>query len=299
MYEGYNDPNADQGDELEIQLNNNVDNSTDSNDQTTNDGQSAASLQGDNNQTDVPDNFDPNSFGLNFKGQQVFPKDREHLINLAQQGWGYSQSMEQLNIRQKEMDKTEGTYSKYKEFDDQMAQDPKLAQHIRDAYSGYYGNQDQTQNLDDQTQNTDDPRIAQMQGQLQELSNHRDEDISNKADLDLQNTINTLKQQYPDQPWDNDTGDGTLTHRLIKHALDKGIDNIDLAYKDYMWDSVQANTTAATLKKQKEQTQKNFKNGVIDTGFSNATNKGNKMPGYSPGNSYGDLSQKAIQILGE
>ena len=74
--------------------------------------------------------WNPQEWGMTYKGQQVFPKDRQHLVNLAQQGWGYSQSMEQLKREKAEIEASKGQYSKYDALEKALTQNPQLANSI-------------------------------------------------------------------------------------------------------------------------------------------------------------------------
>lgn len=285
VYGGFEDPRSDQGPTLEIQ----GDNSTVDPGQTEDGGQpTGAPQQG--------QKFDPTGWALNFKGQQVYPRDRQHLVDLAQQGWSYSQSMEQLNSQRKELDDKSAKYSEYQNLDEAMQKNPELAQRINQMYTDYANGQTQQQGTDQAT-TAEDPIIGQLRQEMHDVLQWKSQQESNQADTDLNNTIQSLKDKYPDSPWEQDTGHGTLQQRVINHALNKDIRDFELAYKDYMYDNIQANTKADTLREQKEQTQKNFNNGIVDTGYAGASQQ-NTGAGYDPNDDYGDISAKAISLLG-
>lgn len=295
-YQGYEDPRTDQGNPLSIQdPSGNAENLSG---QPEDIGQS-------NQKIPPQDSFDPNTWALNYKGQTVYPTDRNHLINLAQQGWSYSQNMEKVNERQREIDKLEAQFGQYQELDNAMRQNPELAQRLNQVYTDYTNGNNQIQQT---AQNTDpyneDPRFGQLQQQNQQLMKEmhdikqwREQQINNDADQKLTASIEELKKRYPDQPWDTDNGHGTLHQRLIKHALDNDIHDVKLAYKDLMWDSLQTNARANALKQQKEKQQKDFQNGIVNTGYASSSQNNNEL-NYNPNDDYGDISDKAIRMLG-
>lgn len=288
-YQGYDDPrteNIDLGMSQETNTEN-VDNSQLEGEQPQGDSQQVAQNQ-----------FDPKAFEMNYKGQLIYPNDKQHLINLAQQGHSYSQNMEKLNAQQKEIEEQKSVYGHYKTLDEAMQNNPVLNQKITQLYQDHtsgklYNNQQEQpqEGYEDYA----DPRVNQLETKLQDMEKWREEEVGRKADQELDNAIDELKKKYPDQPWDKDTGDGTLQQRLIKHAIDKDINDIGLAYRDLMFDNLTANVQSETLLKHKETLQKNHQNGIVGTGH--GVTQQNQLQ-YSPDDDYGDLTQKAIKSLG-
>lgn len=283
-YKGYDDPRTDQGPKLSLP----------GDEMANGNGEGNGQLE-QGNQEQVPnsqDTFDPKTWALNYRGQQIIPKDRDHLINLAQQGYSYSQSMAELKKQREELEAMQGKYKGYSELDTAISQHPGLAEKINQIYYDYINGNQQSKDEGEFR----DPRYDSLSQELNDLKNWRAKQLDREADEQLNHTIESLKKKFPDQPWDQNDGTGTFQQRLIQYALDNDITNLELAYKDMMWDSIASNTKATALKNAKDQIQKNNLNGIVETGTASAG--GGKQLRYDPNDDYGDISRKAIQLLG-
>ena len=58
-------------------------------------------------------NWNPSEWQLKFRDQTIVPKDRAHLVNLAQQGFSYSQRMQELKQREEQLNGKSQQYDQY------------------------------------------------------------------------------------------------------------------------------------------------------------------------------------------
>lgn len=232
--------------------------------------------------------FNPNEWALNYKGQQVTPKDRQHLINLAQQGYGYSQAMEILNKEKREIQEMRSQYGKYAELDERFKKDPNFQQHILQAVQSYgVGGSREGEQMP--------PQLAKVMQELEEIKNFQKQYERKAADAEVQREMEDLRKTYPDEQWDFNDGSGTLSEKLLKHAYDNHIPNLKSAYRDFMFDKMAANTKAEALKKAEAEKAAALKAGkVAGAGMGAAPSKSVE---YAPGDSYNDITQKALSML--
>lgn len=237
-------------------------------------------------QTTQQDNFDPKTWSMTYKGQTVMPKDRQHLINLAQQGWGYSQSMADLKRQRAEIEASKGKYSKYDALDQALTSNPQLAESIWGIVQKHNGT-----GSDNQPGQGLPPEVMTK---LQEFDQFKQTYQQQQADQTLQSELKELRGKYTDEPWDVNTGEGTLEQRVIQHALDKNILDLHVAYKDLMWDNMQSKVKATTLNKAKEAKLKAAKQGIVDGGSPDSGSAA-KDQTYKSGDTYHSLTEKILQ----
>jgi hypothetical protein len=199
--------------------------------------------------------FNPIEWQLNFKGQQITPKDRQHLINLAQQGYGYSQAMEKLNREKQEIAQYKTQYDKYAKLDERFKNDPVFAQKI----FGLLNGQEQAQQEQSNQAVALPPEFSEK---LSKLEQFQEQFASYQADQKLQSEIEKLKSMHQDN-WDFDDGEGTLLNKVLKHTLDGNFPSLESAYRDFMWDKHTANAKADALKAEAEKRQRDTLAGKV------------------------------------
>jgi hypothetical protein len=208
--------------------------------------------------------FDPNQWALNFKGQPVIPRDRQHLINLAQKGHSFEQRMEDLNKQQKDIEGLKSKYSQYEPLDQLFRENPQFASeimHLRQKYEG--GVQQPTGEAPAQAQSHVPPQVLQ---EIEQLKGNYQKLISENEDYKLNQEINALKSQYKDHDWDSDDGTGTLEQRLLKHAMDNKLGSIRSAYRDYFFDQYAAQAQNSAIAQNAEKQKELNKAGIVQTG---------------------------------
>jgi hypothetical protein len=244
-------------------------------------------------QQDTSQNWNPQEWALQFKGQQIYPKDRQHLVNLAQKGYSYETSMEQVNQERERIARLQGEYKRYEQLDEALKTNPGFAQQLW----GYINNL-QNQNKDQQNQESElPPQFQQVQSELEELKSWKNQYAEQQASQAIDNELSQLASKYSQYDWQSDDGTGSLAYKVLKHAHDNNILNLNSAFRDLMFDQSQQQTKLNTLKQQKEQTQKLHREGVVQSSGA-STSQPMKKSGYSSQDTYGDLAQKALASLG-
>lgn len=229
--------------------------------------------------------FDPNKWAMTYKGSQVIPRDRQHLVNLAQQGYGYSKAMEGIKRERTEMEGSREKYSKYDALEQALQANPEMANKIWGMVNQQQGGEG----------NGDQPGLSpEVASKLQEFDQFKTEYRATQADNSLKSEIDQMKRDYPDETWDVDSGEGTLESRILQHALDNKILDLRVAYKDMMWDQMQSKIKSTTLAKQKAAKIAAKKAGIVDGG---APGQGTRQltGGYKAGDSWNSLTDKVMQ----
>lgn len=205
--------------------------------------------------------FDPNQWGYKYRGQLIYPKDRNHLITLAQQGHMATQRMAEINKRAQELDERAKKYQPYEQLDKIFAENPKFAQKIWDMYQ-------RAQAGENVVDDGEDSHVGKMFQEVQSLKTEFQKLQEEKEDRALETELDNMRKAHPDHEWGVDDGDGTLEKRIMQHALDNGFNSLESAYRDMMWDTVRTNTEAEALKKAKEARLQEKKAGVVEKGGS-------------------------------
>jgi hypothetical protein len=232
--------------------------------------------------------WDGSQWKLKYRDQDVVPKSREELINLAQRGFGYSQAMEKLNKERQGLQARAGQYQQYDQLDKMLKANPALAQKILSAAAEYHGSQQQG------SQQPQGQPAYQVPPELQQRIDRIEQEFSKRAasdeDAALDRTLKDLKTKYPNPNWDVDNGSGTLERQLLEFAVENKIRNLDHAYRAMMWDAQQTNVKADVLKQQQEQRVQANKQGIVQGGGTQQPPQA--RPAYTPNDSYSDLAGK-------
>jgi len=212
------------------------------------------------------DDFDSAAWTLKFRGRDVVPRDRQHLVNLAQQGYLYSQRAQELKTREEQLNQQSTKYEQYQKLAEAFQANPDLQKKIMGLYNESMTGQQQQPGQPDPTQ-AFQPYVQKIDQLEQRLRSYDDR----QADKELQSEIKGLKDKYPDSQWDipNEAG-RTFEWEVLNHAHQNNFKTLEQAYRDMMWDTVQTRTKANTLKAQAEQQQKLHKQGVVTSKGSQA-----------------------------
>lgn len=204
--------------------------------------------------------WDGTPWTYQYKGQQIIPRDKNHVIALMQKGHGFNSEYDQLKQERQQFEDTKSTYDKYAQLDEMFQQNPELQQKINNVV---YEHQNGGATKSEGTEL--DPTVMEQRQLLEKTQGLYDQLTSAQADQALEGEIAQLKQQYPND-WTTDQGEGTLERRILEHAHKGNFPSLAAAYKDYMWDSVQANAKAEALRNNKMTRQNNHKAGKTGLG---------------------------------
>lgn len=210
----------------------------------------------------VQDEFDPAQWGYKYKGQTMYPKDRQHALTLMQQAHDANVRNAEYKERMAEIEEQRKQFAQYQKLDDAFKQNPEFAQKIWSMYN----NQGQpTQDDSDEPQHVKDLRnqVYEQQQMLAQLQSNYETWNDKEADKAIQDEIESLKSKYADHDWDSDDGNGSLVKRVIEHAIKLNNVPLETAYRDYMWDNVQVNAKSEALKKAKADRLAQKKAGVV------------------------------------
>lgn len=233
--------------------------------------------------------FNPEDWSLNVKGQVLNPKDREHLVNLAQQGMSYSDSMAKLNEEKQRMAEEYEPLKQYAALDQQFRDDPAFQNHLTEAINTYRANKELG------TEETP-PYVQQLLQRVETMEQHKSQQDQTNADGQLATELNALKAEYPTVDWDADEGEGTFTHQVLKHAYENGIPSLKSAFRDIMFDQVALNAKAEALKAAEKKKLDAIKAGKVTAGTNGARVNPN-ADGYASGDSYNDAAAKALRMI--
>lgn len=220
--------------------------------------------------------WDGTKWSLKYRDQTIIPKDRDHLVNLAQQGFSYSQRMEELKNREKQLETQGAKFSQYEKLEKAFEANPKFRDQVYKWYDQSF-TPEQQKATEAQTQQQAGgnipPELLQEIASLKEFKAQfeaqQEQQAVAKADEAVVSEIDDLKKQFPRDDWDSPASNGmTLTQEIIKHSLDNGGMKLATAYKDLMWDQHVKTTEAETLKKSAENKKASARAGIVAGGKS-------------------------------
>jgi hypothetical protein len=241
--------------------------------------------------------FKPDLFKLKYRGSQVTPKDYNHAVQLMQQGWSYSQAMEQVKREKADLEARGQAYSQYEKLDQAFKQNPAFAQKIWQMYQEAQGGA-QAQPAQQPQQQSADPRVqqlyqtvSQMQQKLQTWDNYQ-------ADQEVQREMGDLKSKMPDIQWDQTTESGhSLMYDVLSHAHQHRFPSLMAAARDYLWDSHAANARMSGAQQVADAKRKASKQGVVSAGGNGPAQSSGKTVNVKDV-SYDDLTSMALKSLG-
>lgn len=231
--------------------------------------------------------WNPKEWALKFKGKEIYPKDRNYLITLAQKGYGAERLVEDINKERLSMNEMKGKYSRYEQLEKALGENPQLQQKIWEmVQNGNITNEDQ--------QSAIPPELLK---EIEGLKKFKDQILTDRADRDLRDETDKLKNDYPNYDWQSDEGYGTLEDRIKKYALDNNIYSLKSAFRDMMFDQHEQNSKADALKKQKEQEALQKKKGIIMSDSKTGTPK--SQGNFDPSRlDYNAIARMAIKETG-
>jgi len=235
-------------------------------------------------QKPVNGNFNPDEWQLKYRDQTIKPKDRDHLVNLAQQGFSYSQRMHELKTREEQMEKNAGRFQQYEKLEKAFESNPQFRDQIFQWYNQSFTPAQQQKQQQQVQQESGSPTSIPPE-LLQEIASLKEWKLSweaqqaqeqaSQADAEVLSEIDGLKKKYARDDWDTQASNGmTLSQEIIKHALDNGGIKLETAYRDLMWDSHVKTTEAEIFKKADENKKASAKAGFVAGGKS----KGAQQP---------------------
>lgn len=226
---------------------------------------------------------------LMYRGQQIFPKDRDHLKNLAQKGFSFEQATEQYNRERtalaQQMENLRKQYAHYDQFDQMLKSNPALQEKIAATIQEMQAGGQQGQQPGGQQFQI----FNKLTERLDSLESMNQERIDAEYDRRLAESVQKLKADHPDHDWNFDDGTGNMERKVIQFAAENGITNLEYAYRSMMYDQAGANAKADALKKAAAAKQQANRAGVIQSGAPGGAAP--QQGGYKPGMSYNDVAR--------
>lgn len=240
--------------------------------------------------------FDPKAYELKVNGQNYYPKDQNHLRELAMKGYDYSQRMEKHNKAVEQFQQQQAKYKKFEDLQNALESDPDFSQYYFDSISKYKKGAP----VDDGV--VVSPEIKALRDELggtkkqvEELAKFKEEAARRNMDEAIGREIKDLRDKYKDQNWDLDTGDGTLEKRVLKHAYDGEFKTLNAAFRDLMFDTVATTSREDALKKAKNDAIEKSRQGIVSNGNGAAPVAAKPPQRFK---SYNAAKESALQELG-
>lgn len=223
--------------------------------------------------------FDPKPWALKYRGTTVYPKDRDHLVNLAQKGYSYDTNLATLKKQEQALAEREAgitNLDEVRKLAEAFDANPQFKQFLMQKYQEILNGGGTEQKDGEDIVGKLKPTIESMvKPYLSEIEQYKESLAQGEADRGVSVEIEQLKQAYPRQNWSAKDEEGkTLMDRIIQYSLDTDLPTLKSAYRDYMFDTIQENTKADTLKQEAENTVKATKAGIVQDSGSQSSARG-------------------------
>jgi hypothetical protein len=259
-----------------------------------------------------PQTFDPKSWGIKYRDKVEYPKDAKHLLTLAQQGFGATQRLAEMNRREAELSQQSQKVQQYLALEEQFSKNPAVQERLKRFIQETLGQQQQgapqaAQPTAAQGDMAAWPKeaqetiaamqakidqMAQVVPQLQQRFQTADEQA---ADAGIKAEVDALQKSdaYKGFDWTTDEGEGTLSMRVMKRALELGGVPLETALRDMMWDTNKTRIEAETLARAAEQQKAAHRAGVVQTATP-GTAPAKQQPTIGRQTSWRDASKMAL-----
>ena len=236
--------------------------------------------------------WDGSKYVFKYKGQDIVPKSRDHLLQLASRGHMYDQDQQAVKRAQLELEQQKQALQKYMDIDKHASENPELFNQIQEVVQKFQSGSGLSDDLDPVVGD----KISALQKEIEDLKGFKNTVSEQQAEQQLESEMNELMNTYSQYDWEVDTdGTGSLYTKILKHALDTGATSMRTAFRDYMFDSISTSSKAEALKEQKQNRVEAQKAGKIGGGV--APRPANSSIQYSKNDSYQTLSEKAKQMI--
>jgi hypothetical protein len=247
--------------------------------------------------------WNPQQWQLKFRDQVVVPKDRTHLINLAQQGYSYSQKMQELKSREEQLNAQRAQYDEYQKLDEAFAKNPQFREQILNWYQQSLtpGTPARDAANASENQSSIPPELLkEIQGLTEwkkQFEQFQEQQKQTQADAEIMGEVNDLKQKYARDDWDSISSNGnSLVKEVMKHAYELGGVSLETAYRDLMWDTHTKNAQVEGMKKAAESQKAAKAAGFVAGGKSKGAVPAPEINPASMG--YGDIERLIRQEYG-
>ncbi len=225
--------------------------------------------------------FDPNlviPYKANGKDLQ---EPLSTVIQRASMGYNYAQLVQQHKAEQAALDAQKAQLQeqaqKWQQYDEFANSNPQWAEYVRSQWESRFnfGGQNQNQGMDTfgsqqaQQQAGIPPEVSNKLREMESfIGQYRQEQqarMQAEQDAELASEISTIQNQYPDidlKATDPMTGE-SVEQQVLRHAQTFGISNFRAAFRDFMFDKLQARGQTQAKETVARQMQQQHKNGIL------------------------------------
>lgn len=224
--------------------------------------------------------FDPNlviPYKANGKDLQ---EPLSTVIQRASMGYNYAQLVQQHKAEQAALEAQKAQIQeqaqKWQQYDEFANSNPQWAEYVRSQWESRFnfGN-NQNQGMDTfgsqqaQQQAGIPPEVSNKLREMESfIGQYRQEQqarMQAEQDAELASEISTIQNQYPDidlKATDPMTGE-SVEQQVLRHAQTYGISNFRAAFRDFMFDKLQARGQTQAKETVARQMQQQHKNGIL------------------------------------
>lgn len=225
--------------------------------------------------------FDPNlviPYKANGKDLQ---EPLSTVIQRASMGYNYAQLVQQHKAEQAALEAQKAQIQeqaqKWQQYDEFANSNPQWAEYVRSQWESRFnfGGQNQNQGIDAfgsqqaQQQAGIPPEVSNKLREMESfIGQYRQEQqarMQAEQDAELASEISTIQNQYPDidlKATDPMTGE-SVEQQVLRHAQTYGISNFRAAFRDFMFDKLQARGQTQAKETVARQMQQQHKNGIL------------------------------------
>ncbi len=260
--------------------------------------------------------FDPNlviPYKANGKDLQ---EPLSTVIQRASMGYNYAQLMQQHKQQQAEFEaqrqQVQSQAQKWQQYDEFANSNPEWAEYVRSQWESRFnfGQQNQNQGMDtfgsqQAQQNASIPpeisnKLKEMESFIGQYRQEQQARMQAEQDAELASEISAIQNQYPDidlKATDPMTGENVEQH-VLRHAQAHGISNFRAAFRDFMFDKLQARGQTQAKETVARQMQQQVKNGILGQSNSPMLQNDRSNVGSLKNHSYHSLMEHAAKELG-
>lgn len=247
----------------------------------------------------------PQEFEYTIQGGKKIKESLDMVLKRAGMGYHYAQ---QMNVLNQEREKYKGYderiqgLSRWEEYDKFAKDNPQWAEHWQNAW------QSRTKALESNQGIQEDPRIADLERKLSELSKFKDEfgQFSNERKLErtaredekFSGEITHVAKQYGVDMSQADEQGKSLEYRTLEHMKAMGLDgskpgHFHMAFRDLNFDNLLSRQKEKTLETQTKDQIELKKAGIRDITRAPKKSEGLKIPVQSM--SWNEVRDAALQ----
>lgn len=225
--------------------------------------------------------------------------DRQKVMQWANQGYDYAQKMQDYNRRNAEIERAKSelksTYEPYEQINQYARKNPEWWNHVVSAY------ENRAQQAAQSNGGQVPPELLQKLDALEQFKTNFEQRISQEKreqeDQALSQDVQSIRKQYPNIDFDSPDQDGySLEQRVMKHAVDSGINSYRAAFRDLRHDDLLKLAQEQAKEETAKALQSRTKQGIL--GKTPAPKTGLARAENTRAKTYDDLAGEALRELG-